>query len=89
VTIVAALLEPPTSIIEEAQRIGRYSRIEGEILVLLRRPTRFPPTLKEIWNELTPLFSEPEIWKGILDLLDDGLIRATYTSGFEIGLEWA
>ena len=88
-TIVTALLEPPTIVTEEAQRIGRYSRIEGEILVLLRRPTRFPPALKEIRNELTPLFSEPEIWKGLLNLLDDGLIRATYTSGFEIGLEWA
>jgi hypothetical protein len=89
VRMVAALLEPPKVTVEEAQRIGRYSRIEGEILALLRRPTRFPLSLKEIRNELTPFFSEPEIWKGIHDLLDDGLIRATYTSGFEIGLEWA
>jgi hypothetical protein len=86
---VVALLEPSTIVAEEAQRVGRYSRIEGEILVLLRRPTRFPPALKEILNELTPSFSETEIWKGIIDLLDDGLIRPTYTSGFEIGLEWA
>ena len=86
---MAALLEPPREIIEETQRIGRYSRIEGEILVLLDRPARSPASLKEIRNELTPFFSELEIWKGILDLLDDGLIRATYTSGFEIGLEWA
>jgi hypothetical protein len=89
VTIVATLLDAPTEIVEEAQKIGGYSRIEGEILVLLRRPARFPPALKEIWNELNPLFSEHEIWKGILNLLDYGLIRATYTSGFEIGLQWA
>ena len=87
--MVAALLELPTIVAEEAQRIVRYSRIEGEILVLMRRPTRFPTALKEIRNELAPFFSEPEISKGILNLLDDGLIRATYTSGFEIGLEWA
>ncbi len=87
--MVAALLELPTIVAEEAQRIVRYSRIEGEILVLLRRPTRFPTALKEIRNELAPFFSEPEISKAILNLLDDGLIRATYTSGFEIGLEWA
>lgn len=87
--ILAALLEPPTIVVEETKRIGRYSTIEGEILVLLRRPTRFPLAIKEIRNELVPFFSEPEIWKGILDLLGDGLIRATYTSGFEIGLEWA
>jgi hypothetical protein len=87
VAIVATLLDPPTEILEEARKMGRYSRIEGEILVFLRKPARFPPALKEIRNELTPLFSEHEIRKGILDLLDDGLIRPTYTSGFEIGLE--
>lgn len=86
---MAALLEPPREIIEEAQKIGRYSRTEGEILVLLSRLVRSPLSLKEIRNELTPFFSGPEIWKGILDLLDDGLIRITYTSGYEIGLEWA
>ena len=86
---MAALLEPPTIVVEETKRIGRYSTIEGEILVLLRRPTRFPLAIKEIRNELVPFFSEPEIWKGILDLLGDGLVHATYTSGFEIGLEWA
>ncbi len=86
--MVAALLEPPMEIVEEAQRIGRYSRIEGEILVLLQRPAQSPPSVKEIRNELTPTFCEPEIWKGILDLLADGLIGATYTSGFEIGFEW-
>jgi hypothetical protein len=89
VRIVEALLEQTREIIEEAQRIGRYSRIEGEILFLLRRPARLPLSLKEIRSELTPAFSEHEIWKGIRNLLDDGLIRATYTSGFEIGLEWA
>lgn len=83
------LLELPKEIIEETLRIGRYSRIEGEILVLLKRPARSPPSLKEVRNELTPFFSEGEIWKGILDLLDDGLIRPTYTSGFELGIEWA
>ena len=86
---MAALLEPPTEIVEETQGIGRYSHVEGEILVLLRRPARFPPSLKEIWMELTPTFSEREIWKGILDLIQDGLVRATYTGGYEIGLEWA
>lgn len=84
---MTALLEPPREILEETQRIGRYSRIEGEILVLLHRPARSPPSLKEIRIELTPTFSEHEIWKGIYNLLDDGLIRTTYTSGFEIGLE--
>jgi DNA-binding Lrp family transcriptional regulator len=87
--MLAALLEPPREIVEEAQRIGRYSGIEGEILVLLQRPARNPPSFREIRSELAPFFSEPEVWKGILDLLDDGLIRATYTSGFEIGIEWA
>ena len=86
---MSALLEAPTEISEEAQRIGRYSLIEGEILVLLSRPARFPMAIKEIQNELTPLFSEHEILKGILNLLQDGMIRATYTSGYEIGLEWA
>jgi hypothetical protein len=56
VTIVAALLDPPTEIVEEAQKIGRYSRIKGEVHVFLQRPARFPPSLKEIRNDLTPLF---------------------------------
>ena len=86
---MAALLAPPTGIVEEAQGIGRYSHVEGEILVLLRRPAMFPPSLKEIWTELTPSFSEHDIWKGILDLIQDGMIRATYTSGYETGIEWA
>ena len=86
---MAALLEPPTEVVEETQGIGRYSHIEGEVLALLRRPARFPPSVKEIWMELTPTFSEHEIWKGILDLIQDGIIRATYTSGYETGIEWA
>ena len=86
---MAALLEPPTGIVEEAQGIGRYSHVEGEILVLLRRPAMFPPAIREILRELTPLFSEHEIWKGILDLLQDGLVRETYTTGYEVGLDWA
>lgn len=86
---MAALLESPKEIIEETQGIGRYSNVEGEILVLLRRPARCPPSLKEILMELTPTFSENEIWKGILDLIQDGIIRATYTSGYETGIEWA
>lgn len=85
---MAALLEPPTEVVEETQRIGRYSHVEGEILVLLQRPARFPQSVKEIWMELTPTFSEHEIWKGILDLIQDGIIRATYTSGYETGIEW-
>ena len=86
---MAALLEPPITVVEETQGIGRYSHVKGEILVLLRRPVRFAPALKEVLRELTPLFSQHEIWKGILDLIQDGMIRATYTSGYEIGLEWA
>ena len=85
---MAALLEPPTEIVKETQGIGQYSHVEGEILVLLRRPARFPPFLKEVWKELTPTFSEREIWKGILDFIQDEMIRATCTSGYEIGLEW-
>jgi hypothetical protein len=84
-----ALLEPPAGVVEETQGIGRYSHVEGEILVLLRRPAKFPPAFKEILRELTPLFSEHEIWKGILDLIQDGILRATYTTGYEIGIEWA
>lgn len=75
--------------IEQAQGLGGYSQIEGEILVLLRRPARFPTAIKEIQSELSPLFSKAEIWKRILDLLEDGMIRPVYTSGYEIGLEWA
>jgi hypothetical protein len=85
---MAALLGSLSEVIEETQGIGRYSRVEGEILVLFRRPARFPSAFKEILRELTPLFSEHEIWKGILDLIQDGMVRAAYTSGYEIGLEW-
>jgi hypothetical protein len=54
---VATLLEPPREILEEfAPSIDRYSAIEGEILVLLKRPAMYPQSLKELRNELTPLF---------------------------------
>jgi hypothetical protein len=84
-----ALPESPAGVVEETQGIGRYSHVEEEILVLLRRPALSPPALREVLRELTPLFSEHEIWKGILNLIQEEMTRATYTSGCEIGIEWA
>jgi len=87
---VATLLEPSREIVEESTpRRDNYSAIEGEILPLLRRPAMYPQSLKELRNELFPIFSESRIWQGIRNLIDDGLIRFVYTCGFEIGLEWA
>ena len=78
-----------TEVVEEPQRKGKYSKIEGEILVLMRRPVRFQQTIKEILYELAPLFSEYEVWKGLLNLVEDGMIRPAYTSGYEVGVEQA
>jgi DNA-binding Lrp family transcriptional regulator len=87
---VATFLEPPREIVEAfTSTSDKYSAIEGEILTLLRRPAVYPQSFKELRHELTPVFSESQIWQGIRNLLDDGLIRLVYTSGFEIGFEWA
>ncbi len=84
------LLEPPGKIVEEsAPWSNRYSAVEGEILEILRRPAMFPQSLKELLHELTPVFSDSQVWRGIHNLLDDELIRIVYTTGYEIGLEWA
>ena len=61
---VMATVLASTEVVEDGQRIGKYSEIEGEILVLLRRPVRFPQTIKEILNELTPLFPNTKSGKG-------------------------
>lgn len=53
-----------TEAVEDGQRMRKYSEIEGEILVLLRRPVRFPQTIKENLNELTPLFPNTKFGKG-------------------------
>jgi hypothetical protein len=34
-----------------------------------------------------PFFSKPDILNGILNLANDGVIRSTYTSRFEVGFE--
>jgi len=86
---VAALLEPSPELVESPPSIGRYSKVEGEILKLLNRPAICPPSLKEIQNELIPLFSQVQIWQGFRNILGDGLVRLVYTCGYEIGLEWA
>jgi hypothetical protein len=87
---VAALLEPPRQIIDESTlKSDRYSAIEGEILMLLRRPATYPQSFGELRRELALVFSESQIWQGVRNLLDDGLIRVVYTCGFETGFEWA
>ncbi len=87
---MTALLEPPREIVEESTPwTDKYSAIEGRILALLRRPAMYPQSFKELRNELIPTFPESQIWQGIRNLVDDGLIRVVYTCGFEVGFEWA
>jgi len=87
---MAAALEPPRETFEKSlTSIDRYSEIEGMILTILRRPALSPLSISELRNELVPIFSEPQILHGVRNLLDDGLIRVVYTSGFEIGFAWA
>ena len=84
------LLEPRKGILEESTLWrNRYSKVEGEILAILRRPAMSPQSLVEFLDELTPTFLESQVWQGLRNLLDDGLIRMVYTTGFEIGFEWA
>lgn len=80
------MLEPSEQRVEEATRQkGPSSAIEREILALLRRPARYPPGIKELRHELLPFFSELQILKRILSLLEKGLIEIVYSSGFELG----
>ncbi len=84
---MATLLAPP----EEKKEVPPLrtvpsSGIEREVLRLLRRPARYPPSLREIRDELIPCFTELQIQNGIMTLIEDGLVAAAYTSGYELGL---
>ncbi len=62
------------------------SGIEREVLRLLRRPVRYPPSLREVRDELIPYFTELQIQNAIMTLVEDGLVAAACASGYELGL---
>lgn len=62
------------------------SPAEREILALLRRPARYPPSLEEVRYELLSSFSELQIQNAISSLLKNGKVEAVYTPEFKLGL---
>ncbi len=62
------------------------SPAELEILALLRRPARYPPSLEEVRHELLSSFSELQIQNAISSLLKNGMVEAVYTPEFKLGL---
>ena len=82
---MATLLEPPEHRVEEATQKAPSSAVEREILAVLRRPARYPPGIRDLRHELLPFFSELQILKGVLSLLDRVLIEVVYSPTFEIG----
>ncbi len=85
---MATLLAPPEEK-KEVPILGTVpsSGIEREVLRLLRRPARYPTGLREIHGELIPYLTELQIQNAIMTLIEDGLVAATYTSGYELGLK--
>ncbi len=84
---MATLLAPAEEKNEEPTlRTVPSSGIEREVLKLLRRPARYPPSLRDIRDELIPYFTELEIQAAILALIEDGLVATAHTSGYELGL---
>lgn len=84
---VATLLAPLEEKNEEPTlRTVPSSEIEREVLRLLRRPARYPPSLKDIRDELVSHFTELEIQTSIMTLIEDGLVVVAYTSGYELCL---
>ncbi len=83
---MATLLEQPKKTVERStQGEEEGSIIEREILAFLQRPARYPPGIRDLRHELLRFFSELQIQKALLHLLERGAIEIVYTRGFEIG----
>lgn len=80
--------------LEQARQIRKRSTLafsvgtkaEREVLALLERPARYPPSLDNVKAELLRSFSELQIQNAITHLLKEGLIETVYTPKFGMGL---
>ncbi len=78
---MVALLEPAEQAVEEStQGSAQSSAIEREILALLRRPARSPPSITDLRGELLASFTELEVQRAIVNLLNRRVVESIYTS---------
>ncbi len=73
--------EPPSFTLKSAA--------ERDILTLVRYLTTKPLTVKDIRRELLQSYSELQILKAILSLLERGQLETVYPCGFELGFRAA